>query len=61
MALASAHRRKTFLDRFLDGVERVSQVPHPAVIFLVLIAIVIALSHLLYLFGVSVTYPVVDY
>ncbi|HRY24087.1 MAG TPA: AbgT family transporter [Geminicoccaceae bacterium] len=61
-AITSTHGRKTFLDRFLDGVERVgNKVPHPAVIFLVLIAIVILLSHLLYLLDISVTYPVVDY
>ena len=39
---------KTAMQRFLDGVERVgNMVPHPVVIFLILIAIVIALSALL--------------
>ena len=34
--------------------------PHPAVIFLILLAVVIALSHLLYLLGTSVTYETFD-
>lgn len=60
-AMTSTGGRKGFLDRFLDHVERVgNKVPHPAVIFLILIAIVILLSHLLHFLGVSVTYPVVD-
>ena len=34
------------MQRFLDGVEKVgNMVPHPVVIFLILIAIVIALSN----------------
>jgi aminobenzoyl-glutamate transport protein len=52
---------KTLLQRLLDGVETVgNKVPHPAVIFFILIGIVILLSHLLYLFGASVTYEVVN-
>lgn len=52
---------KGFLDRFLDGIERVgNMVPHPAVIFFILIAIVIVLSHLFYMLGTSVTYDAVD-
>ena len=47
---------KTSMQRFLDGVEAVgNMVPHPVVIFLILIGIVIVLSHLLSLFGVSLT------
>lgn len=48
---------KTTMQRFLDGVEKVgNMVPHPVVIFLILIAIVIALSALLSLFGAAVTF-----
>lgn len=43
--------------RFLDGIERVgNMVPHPVVIFLILIAIVIVLSALLSLFGTTVSF-----
>src|SRR5215510_15514653 len=52
---------KTGLERFLDVVERVgNQVPHPVVIFQLLIALVILLSHILYLMGASVTYQAVN-
>jgi aminobenzoyl-glutamate transport protein len=50
-----------FMKRMLDLVERVgNKVPHPAMIFLFLMAVVIVLSHILYLFGTSVTQQVVD-
>ncbi len=46
---------------FLDAIERIgNKVPHPAVIFLILLAVVIVLSHLLYLLGTSVTYETFD-
>jgi aminobenzoyl-glutamate transport protein len=49
------------LDGFLDTVERVGNaVPHPAIIFLVLIAVVILLSAVLSLLGVENTYERVD-
>ncbi|HKO32097.1 MAG TPA: AbgT family transporter, partial [Nitrospiraceae bacterium] len=52
---------KTVMQRFLDGVERVgNMVPHPVVIFLVLIAIVIALSVIFSLFGTSVTLETIN-
>src|SRR5271167_3529992 len=52
---------KTFLQKLLDGVERVgNKVPHPAVIFFILAGLVIVLSHLFYLLGTSVTYEVVN-
>ena len=52
---------KTFLQKVLDGVERVgNKVPHPAVIFFILSGLVIVLSHLFYLLGTSVTYEVVN-
>jgi aminobenzoyl-glutamate transport protein len=51
---------KTFMQKLLDVVERVgNKVPHPVVIFLVLIAIVVVLSHVLYLTGTSVTTEVI--
>ena len=53
--------KKTFLQKLLDGVEIVgNKVPHPAVIFLLMSAIVIVLSHIFYLLGTSVTYQVID-
>ena len=48
--------RRASPQRILDGIERVgNKVPHPVLMFLYLILIVIVLSHVLYLFGVSVT------
>ena len=47
--------------RFLDAIERLgNKVPHPALIFLGLIVIVIVLSHVLYLTGASVTTDVAE-
>jgi aminobenzoyl-glutamate transport protein len=52
---------KTFMEKVLDGVERVgNKVPHPAVIFVILIGIVIVLSHIMYLLGSGVTYEVIN-
>jgi aminobenzoyl-glutamate transport protein len=51
---------KTFMQRLLDVVEKVgNKVPHPVVIFLVLIALVLVLSHVFYLLGTSVTTEVI--
>ena len=48
---------KTVMQKFLDGVEKVgNMVPHPVVIFLILIAIVIVLSAVLSMFGAAVTF-----
>jgi aminobenzoyl-glutamate transport protein len=56
MAVAGA-QSKTLMTRFLDGIERVgNMVPHPVVIFLILIAIVIVLSALLSLFNTTVSF-----
>jgi aminobenzoyl-glutamate transport protein len=45
----------------LDGVERVgNKVPHPVLMFLYLILLVIVLSHVLYLAGVSVTEQIAE-
>ena len=53
--------RKTFLQKLLDGVEVVgNKVPHPAVIFLLMSAIVIVLSFIFHLLGTSVSYQVID-
>ena len=50
-----------FMKRMLDLVEKVgNKVPHPAMIFLFLMATVIVLSHILHLLGTSVTQQVVD-
>jgi aminobenzoyl-glutamate transport protein len=52
---------KTMMQRFLDGVERVGNlVPHPVVVFLILIGIVIVLSVVLSWIGVSVTIDQID-
>lgn len=48
--------KKPLAQKMLDGIERVgNKVPHPVLMFLYLIIIVMALSHILYLMGVSVT------
>lgn len=52
---------KGAMQKFLDVVERVgNKVPHPAVIFLILIAIVIVLSQILHMLGVSINYQVLN-
>ena len=52
---------KTGMERFLDAVERVgNKVPHPVVIFVLLIGLVMLLSHLFYLMGTSVTYQAIN-
>ena len=52
---------KSTTQRILDTVERVgNSVPHPIVIFLVLIAVVLVLSQLLYMLGATVTYQVIN-
>lgn len=56
MATADATPRAT-MQRFLDAVEKVgNMVPHPVVIFLILIGIVIVLSAVLSLFGARVSF-----
>ena len=48
------------MQKVLDVVERVgNKVPHPAVIFLILIAIVIGLSHVLYVTGTTISYEAI--
>jgi aminobenzoyl-glutamate transport protein len=55
-AVASGGQGRGMSQRMLDGVERLgNKVPHPAIMFFYLILIVIVLSHVLFLLGVSVT------
>ncbi|WP_407664113.1 AbgT family transporter [Microvirga alba] len=52
---------KSTMQKVLDVVEKVgNRVPHPAVIFIILIGIVIVLSHIFYLMGVRVSYEVIN-
>src|SRR5262245_57078802 len=52
---------RTLLQKLLDAVERLgNKVPHPAVLFLLLMAVVALLSHVLQLAGVSVSYQQVN-
>ncbi len=51
---------KSSMQRILDVVEKVgNKVPHPVIIFLILIGIVVVLSHILYLTGASFTTEVI--
>jgi len=53
--------KKSGMEKILDSVERVgNKVPHPAVIFILLIATVIVLSHLFYAMGASATYESIN-
>ena len=55
-----SHRPKS-AGGFLATIERIGdKVPHPAMIFLALCAIVIVLSHILYLFDVSATQEIAE-
>ena len=57
MSNAAVENKTSVLQRLLDGIERVgNKVPHPAIIFLGLIVLVIVLSAVLAAVGVSVTY-----
>ena len=61
VSVVEAAPPKTFVQKLLDGVERVgNKAPHPAVIFFILSGLVIVLSHLFYLLGTSVDYEVVN-
>src|SRR5690606_38401625 len=60
-AAEPVEHKKSTMERLLDVVERVgNRVPHPAVIFVLLILFVILLSHVVYLLGASVTYQAVN-
>jgi aminobenzoyl-glutamate transport protein len=57
---AAAAAEHTFLERMLDGIERLgNKMPDPAILFLVLCGIVIVLSQILFWFGVKATFEVV--
>jgi aminobenzoyl-glutamate transport protein len=52
---------KGMMHSFLAVVERVgNKVPHPVVLFLILIVIIVVLSHVLYLAGMSVSYQAIN-
>lgn len=54
-----SEQSKSAMQKFLDVVEKVgNKVPHPAVIFLLLLASVIVLSHVLHMTGMQLTYEV---
>ena len=58
--LAGEKPKGGILQRLLDGIERVgNKVPHPALLFLTLIVIIIVLSQILAWAGVSATYEVI--
>ena len=53
--------KKTRLEKILDTVEVVgNKVPHPAVIFVWLILVVIVLSHIFYMMGASATFESIN-
>lgn len=59
---SSGEPSKSFMQKILDVVEAVgNKVPHPVIIFLILIAFVLILSHILFLTGASVTYQVINH
>ncbi|QDU90361.1 p-aminobenzoyl-glutamate transport protein [Pirellulimonas nuda] len=61
MVAESNPASQSITQRVLDLVERVgNKVPHPVLIFLILIAIVLVVAHVLYLAGVSVSYQVIN-
>jgi aminobenzoyl-glutamate transport protein len=61
MAQTNAAAPATMMQKILDVVERVgNRVPHPVVIFVILIGIVIVLSHIFYMLGLSVSYQVIN-
>lgn len=48
------------MQKILDGIEKMgNKVPHPVLMFLYLILLVVALSHVLYLFDISITEEIV--
>jgi aminobenzoyl-glutamate transport protein len=57
----TASAPQSMMQRFLDTVEQVgNRVPHPVIIFLILIALVIVLSAILEATGAGVTYQVIN-
>ena len=61
MAQMTGATPATRMQRILDVVERVgNRVPHPVIIFVILIGIVIVLSHVFYMLGLSVSYQIIN-
>jgi aminobenzoyl-glutamate transport protein len=61
MAQINTAAPPTTMQRVLDVVERVgNKVPHPVIIFVILIGVVIVLSQILYMMGLSVSYQVIN-
>ncbi|NUR28077.1 MAG: AbgT family transporter [Catenulispora sp.] len=61
MTAAAVPAKRCFTQRLLDGVERAgNKVPHPVMIFLILIGLIIVLSAILAAFHVKVTYEVAE-
>jgi aminobenzoyl-glutamate transport protein len=57
--MSAAH--PTTMQKILDAVERVgNKVPHPVIIFVILMGIVIVLSHVFYMLGLSVSYQAIN-
>jgi aminobenzoyl-glutamate transport protein len=55
--VSSTTTKRTVMQRVLDGVERAgNRVPHPVIIFLILIGLLIVGSHIAYLAGSEVTF-----
>lgn len=52
---------KSAMNKILDTVERIgNSVPHPVIIFLMLMGIVVLASHVLFMLGASVSYQVIN-
>ena len=61
MAQMTGATPATRMQKILDVVERVgNRVPHPVIIFVILIGIVIVLSHVFYMLGLSVSYQIIN-
>jgi aminobenzoyl-glutamate transport protein len=59
-AIAAEAPEHTYLERMLDGIERLgNRMPDPAILFLILCATVIVVSQVLFWFGLKATYEVV--
>jgi len=57
----SVESSKSTMQKVLDWVERVgNSVPHPVLIFLILIGITIVLSHIFYMLGAAVTFQAIN-
>src|SRR6476661_1232358 len=58
---ASSAAKPTFMERMLDGIERLgNKMPNPAILFVWLCVGVIVLSQILFWFDVKTTYQVIE-